>query len=297
MMQAMRVLWVSAAIWLLRHLESFRGRWRVERWVAAQPRSLLRLAPRVLPVRGDCQLLVEAFNNRDMYVQPTPRDKDELVLRVFEALLVPGDNVLDVGANIGRMSLLASRLVGSTGRVLAFEPSPLVVASLYKNAFFNNCSNIAIRNYAVSDADGRLAFHVPLDTNSGLGSFRDIGEGQSLVIEVPIRRLDAETGLPESVRLIKIDTEGADLRVLRGAQALIDRCRPTIVMEFSPRWIAQLGDSAEWILEFAAKSGYSLYQLRPNGPEPLTALPAEQIDLLCTPRPLDARGWEALSRL
>lgn len=296
-MLALQTLPVRAAVHLLRHTTSFRGRWRVERWLAQHPQELLQLPPRVMPVTGDQRLLVEAFNNRDMYVQPSARDKDELVLQVFEAVLRPGDHVLDIGANIGRMSLLASRLVGPQGRVLAYEPSPVVVASLYKNIFFNRCENIAVRNYAVSDADGVLSFHMPLDTNSGLGSFRDIDTGDSLTIEVPIHQLDGESGLPEALRLMKIDTEGADIRVLRGAQALIRRCRPVIVMEFSPRWIAQLGDSPDWLAGFMAEQGYSLYRLRPGGPERLEQLPTEQIDLLCTPVALQEESWAALRRV
>jgi FkbM family methyltransferase len=285
------------AVHILRRVEKFPGRWRVERWLAGQPRSLMLMAPRLLALTADTYILVEAFNNRDMYVQSSIRDKDELVLFVFDALLRPGDNVLDVGANIGRMTVLASKGVGPGGRVIAFEPSPLVIASLYKNIFFNQCKNVSVRNYAVADADGSLPFHVPLDTNSGLGSFRDLGTDQSLVIEVPIRQIDQERGLPDDVRLIKIDTEGADLRVLRGAELLIARCRPAIVLEFSPAWIAQMGDEPKWILEFAARHDYSLYQLQPEGPRALTELPAVQIDLLCTPRALSEPTWAALKKL
>ena len=285
------------AVQLLRGMKSFPGRWRVARWLAGQPRSLMLMAPRLMGLGGDTQILVEAFNNRDMYVQPTIHDKDELVLLVFNALLSPGDNVLDVGANIGRMTVLASKLVGATGQVLSFEPSPMVIASLYKNIFFNRCQNVSIRNYAISDADGLLPFHIPLDTNSGLGSFRDLGKEHCLVITVPIRQLDQEHGLPESVRLIKIDTEGADLRVLRGAESLIKRCRPVIVMEFSPKWITQMGDEPNWILKFAERHGYSLYQLHPGGPKPIVDLPSFQIDLLCTPLPLGMPAWNALKAL
>ncbi|MGS0755989.1 FkbM family methyltransferase [Roseateles sp. GG27B] len=254
----------------------------------------MMMASRLMGLGGDTQILVEAFNNRDMYVQPTIHDKDELVLLVFNALLRPGDNVLDVGANIGRMTVLASKQVAPTERVLSFEPSPLVIASLYKNIFFNRCQNVTIRNYAVSDADGLLPFHVPLDTNSGLGSFRDLGKDNCLVIDVPIRKLDQEPGLPESVRLIKIDTEGADLRVLRGAESLIGRCRPAIVMEFSPPWIIQMGDDPGWMLKFAERHKYSLYQLCPDGPKAVAELPTFQIDLLCMPMPLIDSSWNVL---
>ncbi len=118
-----------------------------------------------------------------------------------------------------------------------------------------------------------------------------------MVIEVSVRTLDAESGLPQPVRLIKIDTEGADIRVLKGAQRLIERDRPTIVLEFSPRWIAQLGDSAEWIQSFATDKKYSLYRLDRNGPKLLTTLPTDQIDLLCTPQPLsEGEGWTGLAK-
>ena len=287
----------AIAVNLLRGKKSFPGRWRIERWLANQPRSLMMMPPRLMELGGNTQILVEAFNNRDMYVQPTIRDKDELVLLVFNALLRPGDNVLDVGANIGRMTVLASKLVGSSGQVLSFEPSPMVIASLYKNIFINRCQNVSIKNYAVSDADGLMPFHVSLDTNSGLGSFRDFGKNHCLVIDVPVRQLDQENNLPESVRLIKIDTEGADLRVLRGAQSLITRCRPVIVMEFSPTWITQIGDDPSWMLKFAERHKYNLYQLHLDSPKPLVDLPSVQIDLLCTPKPLAEANWNSLTKL
>ena len=285
------------AIHALRAFRAFPGRWRVLRWVAARPRQLLVLPPRQMPIDGGGCLIVEAYNNRDMYVENNRHDKDDRVLRAFDALVRPGDHVWDVGANIGRMSVVAARRVGERGRVRAFEPSPMVISSLYKNLAFNQCSNVTVRNCAVSDQAGTISFHMPLDTNSGLGSLREIGDGASTVIEVPMIRLDDESDQPARLRLLKIDVEGADLRVLRGASRMIQSARPAIIMEFSPRWIEQLGDSVGWFSEFVERIGYTLYRLTDAGPHRIDALPDHQIDLLCAPRPLAEMSWRGLAGL
>jgi FkbM family methyltransferase len=287
------------AVELTDRLATFPGKWRLLQWIEARPLELQLLPPKLLTLDGGSRLLVEAFNNRGHYVETASLAKDDRVVRLFRALLREGDAVLDVGANIGRMSVLASRLVGSGGSVFSFEPSPKVVSSLYRNLQINGCENVIAHNSAVSDVDGPVTFHMPLGTNSGWGSLRELGVGASLRVEVMCRRLDSMLGALPPIALLKIDVEGADLKVVRGAQQLVQRDQPIIVLEFSPSWIRQLGDDPDSLVGFLDRLGYHLYEVSDTHLCPVNATPNAQIDLLCLPAPLTLAktSWEALLRL
>ncbi|MDX3388383.1 FkbM family methyltransferase, partial [Streptomyces niveiscabiei] len=81
--------------------------------------------------------------------------------------LRPGDTFIDVGANIGYYTVLASQLVGSTGRVVAVEPSPDFHEALAGNVRLNGCANVRTVNTAVSDTPGRLTFYLEDPMNLG----------------------------------------------------------------------------------------------------------------------------------
>lgn len=291
----MNMAFLKLAIWLTNSFTYFPGRWRLLRWIASKPECLELLPPKLLHLDKGSRLLIEAYNNRGHYVETESLSKDQRVVKVFGAVLGTGDNVLDVGANIGRMSVLASRLVGNSGSVIAFEPSPKVISSLYRNLAINGCTNLTVYNLAIADSDGQITFHMPIGTNSALGSIRNIGDDASICIEVPLRALDNFDSLPPTIKVVKIDVEGADLRVVRGATRLIKTRRPIIVMEFSPIWIRQLGDDQNWLQDFMDLNGYHLYELKDDGPHIISELPSEQIDLLCLPDKLRILSWDGLA--
>lgn len=141
--------------------------------------------------------------------------------------LRPGDTFFDVGANVGYYSLLASRIVGERGRVIAFEPLLDNVAYLSKHVRLNHLANVDVLAVACSDANGIVTF--ARGANGALGKIAENGSGGDML--VPALSLDdfhARTGLLPNV--MKIDVEGAELRVLTGAQALLDKSRPTIFL-------------------------------------------------------------------
>lgn len=285
------------AIWLTNCFSAFPGRWRVLRWIAGKAEFLELLPPKLLQLDEGSRLLIEAFNNRGHYVETKTLSKDQRVVNVFRTVLRNGDNVLDVGANIGRMSVLASRLIGNTGSVFAFEPSPKVITSLYRNLAINRCPNVTVFNLAIANGEGNITFHMPIGTNSAWGSIRDIGEDASISIEVPLRSLDNLDSLPDKVKLLKIDVEGADLSVIRGASALIRTRRPVVILEFSPNWIRQLGDDPNWLKEFMDMNDYYLYELKDEGLTAISQLPNQQTDILCLPEKLIDQTWSGLANM
>jgi len=144
--------------------------------------------------------------------------------RLFERHLRPGHTVLDVGAHVGYYTLLSSVLVGDAGRVWAFEPNPANAAFLRRHVEVNGRVNVRVEQAAVADADGTARFD--FGTGSGTGHLADAG-----ALEVRTLRLDgfcAEHGIrPDAV---KIDVEGAELSVLRGAGDTFAAHRPVLFL-------------------------------------------------------------------
>jgi FkbM family methyltransferase len=136
----------------------------------------------------------------------------------------PGDAVLDVGANVGFYSLLASRLVGDGGRVFAFEPLPRNLFYLRRHLDLNGAGNVAVHAVAVAEATGSEFLDVQGDPS--MASFSERG------LAVPTVSLDqffdAASAPPPS--FVKIDVEGAESRVLRGAKRTLRVNHPTVLL-------------------------------------------------------------------
>ena len=155
---------------------------------------------------------------------------DEAEWELAASWLLPGDWAIDVGANIGHYTKRFSDLVGAHGRVIAFEPVPATFELLAANAAQFAWSNVTLLNLAASDTTQVLGMSIP-DFDTGLKNYY----GAALttvatdlqVMSCPIDSL----GFAGPVRMLKVDAEGHDAVVLRGAKGLIAANRPTIVIE------------------------------------------------------------------
>ena len=151
---------------------------------------------------------------------------DLVVTEAIWRLVRPGDTVIDVGANVGYMSLAMMARLAREGRLFAFEPQPGVVDELASNiaaarARFPGVDAI-VRAEALSDTAGTAGLLLPAGShdNRGLAHIGAVDDG----IPVPMRRLDEFAGeLGPDVALMKIDVEGHEPAVLRGAGALLER--------------------------------------------------------------------------
>jgi FkbM family methyltransferase len=142
---------------------------------------------------------------------------------MMKELLRPGHVLFDVGAAVGYYTVLAAPLVGDEGRVVAFEPDPKNAAYLRKHVAINRLTNVTVHQTAVGNLNGRAKFA----GGSGTGTGRLTESGTTTV---GICRLDdfvATAGFPTH---IKIDVEGAELDVLRGARQTLTSARPTIFL-------------------------------------------------------------------
>jgi FkbM family methyltransferase len=144
----------------------------------------------------------------------------------------PGTTAVDAGANIGLFTIPLARAVGSAGTVLAFEPSPENVQRLRRNIALNALNNVAVYGAALAETCGRAWLRIERDP--AYHALLPVGsEQQDGVVEVDIIRLDdawISAGRP-LVSVVKVDVEGSEARVLRGAEALLEACRPTILIE------------------------------------------------------------------
>jgi FkbM family methyltransferase len=176
---------------------------------------------------------------------------------IIRSLPVSG-TFIDVGANIGYISVLASRRVGPGGRVLAIEPSPQVLPILRATIQRNESKNVSIVELACSHVPGNVTFFMTDRSNLGRGSLSQQNAGCAQSVEVRRERLDAIVAAHQLDRIdvVKIDVEGAELQVLRGMHYILAKCHPIIVIEVKPLLLASFGTTPSDIDEFFRVRGY-----------------------------------------
>lgn len=185
--------------------------------------------------------------------------------RWLQGRLAPGDTFIDVGANIGYYSVLASRLVGDGGRVVAIEASPAFHRRVLQQVKLNDLGNVRAINGAVSDERKTLTFVLASSANMGANSivpYDGPAESSFDIEAMPLAEL-LESDEIATARVIKIDVEGAEGSVVRGMAPMLDKLRPDaeITVEVTPDRMAQLGYSAEELLATMRDHGFNVYRL------------------------------------
>lgn len=147
----------------------------------------------------------------------------QTLLRQF---LRPGLSFFDIGANVGFYTLLAAKLVGVDGQVVAFEPNPANLHYLERHVALNQCRNVLIKSCALSNQSGILGFDT--SQSRSMGHLTN-GEG-SMKVKVAI--LDELLASEEILKpdIIKIDVEGEEYKVLLGSLETLRSCHPTIFL-------------------------------------------------------------------
>ena len=179
-------------------------------------------------------LVPEEETSRAVYVSGLYEPCTTSVLRV---LLSEGKTCIDVGANIGLVSLLASRWVGPTGRVISFEPSGREFARLRQHIELNPLANVEAVQSAVGNRDGTATLQVAEPHHAGHNTleerfaYAEVTEAYSETVSVV--RLDdyVSANAVTKVDVIKIDVEGGEDQVIEGAQRTIARDRPALLIE------------------------------------------------------------------
>lgn len=183
---------------------------------------------------------------------------DRPVIDFVRRFVTPDTLVLDVGASLGLWSVPLGRTVRDRGGQLwCFEPNPQNIAWLESNIAANELSGVArVQPYAIGARRG----------NALLG-FREQGGGNGAItstaedaVAVEVRRID-DFELPLRVSFVKLDVEGFELEVLRGAQSMIERDRPVIFGEFSCGWLHERGEDLAAELHALSACGYDVFAI------------------------------------
>ena len=160
--------------------------------------------------------------------------------------LKPGDGVIDAGANIGVFTLQAARAVGPTGKVHAFEPMKttfgMLARSVQVNDFDDRC---ALYNEGLGAAEGDGAFHMSMHLTNPGSSYITMDNGGRHAAgpvgeHIHIRPIDS-IAYAQRIRFVKIDVEGFEPHVIRGAARTLTEHAPVILTEFFPRALRAIG--------------------------------------------------------
>jgi FkbM family methyltransferase len=194
-------------------------------WFGRMLRLPLRLMPRLVPLRilsgplaGWRWLSTAAPHG--CWIGTYERELQHILVRTVR----PGQVVWDIGANVGFFALLAARLVGPSGRVIAVEPVPRNLELLHRHLMLNHVGNVTVLPQAVSDSRGTVRF----DTRHSPSMGRIDASGSIEVIVTTIDELVA-TGIP-APQVIKMDIEGAESRALAGASQTLREHRPLVLL-------------------------------------------------------------------
>ncbi len=197
--------------------------------------------------------------SKDLQIVIRPKDVDVATLshepeirEIFN--LKPGDVVMDVGAHIGSYTVRAARMVGREGLVISLEPDPENFRLLMLNIKLNNINNVIVLPYAVSDKNGKIILHRSLEP--GWHSIVRVPDRHIGDVEVHCTTLDTivnRLGL-RKIDWLKIDVEGAEVSVLRGARRALGLAE-NIIIEV---WYENL----DKVLSILRKEGYAMKILR-----------------------------------
>jgi FkbM family methyltransferase len=213
--------------------------------ISIHNRSRMKLTPG--PRRG-IHGLTYVFRDRMEY--PVPAS--------IHRYVKPGDIVFDIGSNIGLWSLLLAEVVGPHGRVESFEPIPNTIKSLKTNIELSGHQNIHVNMIALGSNPGDTTMFLPRDP--GRSALAPESE-QDTKVTVKLSRLDDfwnETGCPR-VKFVKMDVEGAEPQVLRGAHQFITTCRPIFITEVNDSKLRLLNEKKNAIHEILHSYDYNSF--------------------------------------
>jgi FkbM family methyltransferase len=256
---------------------SFRFRhWLISRLNDIDIRGVRRIAynlPRLLLPIPEGELVIRTLYGIHMKINPrqdvgvetsiyNTGTYEKGTLQIIKENLKEGDVFVDVGANIGLMSLFASQLVKDSGKIHAFEPHPVTRQILQENIEMNNAENIYVSPYAAGSKRGRSRIFDGEDQNRGSATLSP--EGQiSKGYDVEVISLD-EFFRDQKINMIKMDVEGYEPEVLKGAEKILKRDHPPfLIVECSQLRENSVGSTATLLFDFIKSvNKYRIYKSR-----------------------------------
>lgn len=185
------------------------------------------------------------------------------VLKYFRKVLKNGDIVLDIGANFGIYSLVASQRLKRSGKIYAFEPAHNAYSSLLDNIKLNGIDNIIPIKVGVSSCSGNANFNVCDDD-----AYNSLGNNpmKPIIKSEKIDLLSVDDFIKNNkiakVDIIKVDTEGAEYLVFKGAESTLRKYKPMLFFEYNPAVTKGFSNSTYELVELIRSHGYELYKIK-----------------------------------
>jgi FkbM family methyltransferase len=183
--------------------------------------------------------------------------------------LRPGDTFIDVGAHIGYFTVLAALLVGASGHVVSFEPDYRNFEHLVAHLQNNALTNVRPFTWLVGESSGPTDLYLNADNDGGHAVW-DVGAHPfNTLSKASVRRQptyqtsldDAPIGASARLRMLKVDTEGNELAVVRGARRVLSAADPLVILEVNGFGLAQNGTSEQELRAYMAELGFDSYAL------------------------------------
>jgi FkbM family methyltransferase len=220
-----------------------------------------------------------------------PMDYERIVQEVYEAVLRPGDMAVDIGAHVGRHSIPLARCVGPAGRILAVEPLPGCREEL-RRRLTRECPElldaVQILPFALSDqaGSGMLVVAEDILAHSGLRETPYPTPTRISRLSVQLETLDDLCCEMEALHYVKLDAEGAELHILRGGAACLEKFRPVVGFEFGTFSNREFGVEPADMARFWAALDYHVYAI--------TGQQLDEFDFDCRARARDIWDYVAV---
>jgi FkbM family methyltransferase len=270
--------------WLLfllcRHCTGWRGMWRLD--LLQRVREYRFPTGGTILVQMKWGLPIEVRKNdvvgRSIYFFG---DYERKLLRAVEREVRAGDTVLDIGANIGTVSLFCGSLVGQAGRVFCIEPLAENFALLEKNVQrVGFADRICAEHCALGSEEKTIALHFDAQSDNW-GNISLLESGGSGVEEVPMVRLDTlwERWSRPQIDFVKMDVEGYEYEVLQGAARMLREKPPRVwVVEFNMEYLSRVENGVRRLWDFFLQHGYEPFSMKTG--EKLPQPPEAHCDVL-----------------
>lgn len=181
---------------------------------------------------------------------------EPLQTKLFVSAVNKGDTVLDIGANIGTYTVLASKKVGPKGKVYAFEPDPTNLTILKKNLTKNSCANVVVVNKALSDITGTMALK---KDRFAPGETRISKKGSTRVQVIRLDDFVAQNKITPTV--VKMDIEGAEVGALVGGAKTFTQNKIKLFIEVNPKALVAFKQTSKSLLTVLDSLGFTIQKI------------------------------------
>lgn len=189
---------------------------------------------------------------------------------VIDHFINENDTVIDCGANFGYNSILMGKRIGFHGKLFVFEPQRIVFQQLCGNLILNNIFNANAYQFALGENDG-LTSMFPINYEKSWVNIGDLSIGQGGE-EVQMMKLDNILEIVNTVDFIKLDVQGYELEVIKGAKQILSEFKPHLFVEIEDHQLAKFKISREKLIAEIKSFGYRIFNIANDYP----------VDFICT---------------